>query len=35
MTYEEYVEFLNHLFIQRMDDAEYLAFMLNSNLGDV
>lgn len=35
MTYEEYINFLNHLFLQRMDDVEYLAFMLNSNLGEM
>jgi hypothetical protein len=32
MTYEEYVHFINSLFMQRMDDADYLAFMLQSNL---
>jgi hypothetical protein len=32
MSLEEYIEYLNHLFMQRMDDSSYLAFMLNSNL---
>ena len=35
MTLEEYYNYLNHLFIQRMDDGNYLAFMLQSNLGEM
>lgn len=35
MTYDEYIEYLNHLFIQRMDDSDYIAFMLHSNLGEM
>ena len=35
MTLEEYTNYLNHLFIQRMDDSDYLAFMLQSNLGEM
>jgi|688.fasta_scaffold92375_2 hypothetical protein len=35
MTLEEYTSYLNHLFIQRMDDSNYLAFMLQSNLGEM
>lgn len=34
-TLEEYTDFLNHIFLQRMDDSEYLAFMLQSNLGEM
>ena len=35
MTIEEYYNYLNQLFIQRMDDGDYLAFMLQSNLGEM
>jgi hypothetical protein len=35
MTYEEYIDYINSLFIQRMCDAEYLEFILHSNLGEV
>jgi hypothetical protein len=34
MTYEEYLEYLNSLFLQRMMDDVYLSFILNSNLGE-
>ena len=32
MTYNEYIEFINHLMLARLDDADYLSFMLQSNL---
>jgi hypothetical protein len=35
MTIEEYINYLNHLFMQRMDDVDYLSFMLQSNLGEL
>ena len=35
MTLEEYLSFINSLFLQRMDDSDYLAFMLQSNLGEM
>lgn len=35
LTLEEYIDYLNHLFLQRMDDSNYLAFMLQSNLGEM
>jgi hypothetical protein len=35
MSLEEYIDYLNHLFILRMDDSNYLAFMLQSNLGEM
>ena len=35
IDYEEYLDYLNHLFLSRMDDAEYLSFMLQSNLGEM
>ena len=35
LTLEEYIDYLNSLFLQRMDDGNYLAFMLQSNLGEM
>jgi hypothetical protein len=35
MTLDEYIDYLNHLFMQRMDDGYYLAFMLQSTLGEM
>jgi hypothetical protein len=35
IEYEEYLEYLNHLFLSRMDDVDYLSFMLQSNLGEM
>ena len=35
MTLDEYYDFLNHLFLLRMDDGDYLAYRLNSNLGEM
>jgi hypothetical protein len=35
MTIEEYINYLNHLFMQRMDDVDYLSFMLQSTLGEL
>jgi hypothetical protein len=35
MTIEEYINYVNHLFVQRMDDANYLAAMLQSTLGEL
>jgi hypothetical protein len=35
MTLDEYIDYLNHLFMQRMDDGDYLAFMLQSTLGEM
>lgn len=35
LTIEEYLDYLNSLFLQRMDDSNYLAFMLQSNLGEM
>lgn len=35
MSLEEYIDYLNSLFLQRMDDSNYLAFMLQSNLGEM
>jgi len=32
MTIEEYINYLNHLFMQRMDDGPYIAYMLQSTL---
>lgn len=33
--YEEYIDFLNHLFLQELCDMEYLSFTLNANLGEL
>lgn len=35
LTIEEYIEYLNHLFMQRMDDSNYIAYRLQSNLGEL
>ena len=35
MTIEEYINYINHLFMQRMDDSNYIAAMLQSNLGEL
>ena len=32
LTLEEYLDYLNQLFILRRDDSNYLACMLQSNL---
>ena len=31
MDYDEYIEYINHLFLQRMLDDEYYEFVLKSN----
>ena len=35
LAIEEYLEYLNYMFMQRMEDSNYLAFMLQSNLGEM
>jgi hypothetical protein len=35
MTIEEYLDYLNQLFMQRMDDGPYIAYMLQSTLGEM
>ena len=35
MTIEEYINYLNHLFMQRMDYGPYIAYMLQSTLGEM
>ena len=35
IAYEEYLDYLNHLFLSRMDDVDYISFMLQSNLGEM
>jgi hypothetical protein len=35
MTYEEYVDFINHLFLERLADDDYFAFILEASLEDV
>jgi hypothetical protein len=33
--FDMYINYLNDMFLQRMEDSEYLAFMLQSNLGEM
>lgn len=35
MYYEEYIDYINDLFLQRMGDNDYIAFILQSSLGEM
>jgi hypothetical protein len=35
IDYDDYLAYINYLFLSRMDDVDYLSFMLQSNLGEM
>ena len=35
IDYDDYLAYINHLFLARIDDMGYLSFMLQSNLGEM